>query len=90
MRKLLYLLVVFAILALTNPQPDRHRQEIDTAFKTQKPLLGSVGGGKLLSAFAQYQNYYIGSATFVDGQWVSFGALGMVKVRDMEKLSQRY
>lgn len=84
--KWIALIIILMAAVVTNPTHQKHQDEINKDFKADHPLIGKVGGGKLLSALTTYENYYVGSATTIDGQVASYGFLGVVVVQDLEGL----
>ena len=82
--KWIVLIVILMAAVVMNPSHQKHQDEINTAFKADHPLIGKIGGGKLLSALTTYENYYVASATKIDGETASYGFLGMVVVQDLE------
>lgn len=80
------LIIILAGMVVLNPSHDKHKTKIDTMLKGDRPLIGAIGGGKLLGALTKYQNYYLFSMTEVEGRQVSVGVLGFVIVNKLEDL----
>ncbi|MFK7932631.1 MAG: hypothetical protein AB8G22_03925 [Saprospiraceae bacterium] len=82
----LVILIVLGAMVVLNPTEDQHKDKINAQVKSDKPLIGSIGGGKLLGALTSYNYYYLFSTTDLEGDQVSFGVLGIVVVEDIDKL----
>lgn len=71
---------LIALLAVTNPKPDDHKQAIrDAVFKDQ-PIVGLLGVGLLASTLATYDSYVLCSTMTYDGRRITFGILNKVFV----------
>ena len=81
-----FILFIVGALVITNPSYDTHKNKINREVKADKPLIGKLGGGKLLSALTNYNNYFLFSTTELDGEVLSYGAMGVVLVRNLEDI----
>ena len=86
MKKIILLAILLIGLFLTNPSYEKHKAEINETFKADHPLVGKIGGGKLLSGLTDYNNYFLCSTTELDNQQVSFGIMGIVFVSNLDEL----
>lgn len=91
MKKIFPILLVLVICMFLNPSEDSHRNEIKNYVNsqaTQSGLLGGVSSSLGLTDIAvdalplEYNNYYLFSTTTIDGERLSYGLLGFVKVED--------
>lgn len=80
------LIIILAGLVVLNPSHEKHKTKINQTLKGDHPLIGAIGGGKLLGALTKYQNYYLFSVTDVKGEQISVGVLGFVIVNKLEDL----
>ncbi|RII29045.1 MAG: hypothetical protein CXR31_04025 [Geobacter sp.] len=80
----LILLAALALLAVTNPSFDRHKEKIAKQAREESGIISAaVGALRNELGFLRYRNYLICSVTVAKvGQphLVSIGALGMVMV----------
>lgn len=90
MKKLLAVAAVLGLLALLNPSEARHRDGFAAAFRTEHPVLTLFGADRVAPSLLTYSSYGVLSVGRVGEQVATVGALGMVRVRelDMEKLGQ--
>lgn len=82
----LLIILILGAMVVLNPTAEKHKEKINAQVKGDKPLIGAIGGGKLLGALTQYNNYYLFSTTDIEGERISFGLLGIVVVEDIDKL----
>ncbi|HSN33244.1 MAG TPA: hypothetical protein VLU41_11215 [Ideonella sp.] len=75
------LLVVLLAFA-TNPSPERHRAKIRDAVAERRPIAGALGLGSLRAFTSSYHSLGVASYTTDGERTVSFGAFGMVFVRE--------
>ena len=78
------LMVLCAVLALTNPNQDAHRKavyESVAASKTRSEVLGKIAAdvlGNIDALPLTYNNYYLFSTTVLNGQTASAGIFSPV------------
>ncbi|MEL7020193.1 MAG: hypothetical protein AAGK47_01175 [Bacteroidota bacterium] len=82
----LLIIIILGAMVVTNPTFEKHKSKINSQVKSDKPLIGKIGGGRLLGALTTYNNYYLFSTTQLEGKSVSFGVLGMVVVEEIDDL----
>lgn len=78
----LVLAVVVAAAALLNPSPERHRDAIRDAVAERSRLAALLRLGDLAAFVSNYDSLGVASYTTVDGRVLSYGAFGVVLVRD--------
>lgn len=90
MKKLLALAAVLGLLVLLNPSEARHRERFAEAFRADHPVLTLFGADRVAPSLLAYRSYGIVSVGRVGEHVVTVGALGRVRVRelDMEKLGR--
>ncbi|MET0399289.1 MAG: hypothetical protein ABW277_21040 [Longimicrobiaceae bacterium] len=90
MKKLLALAAVLGLLVLLNPSEARHRERFAEGFRADHPVLTLFGADRVAPSLLAYRSYGIVSVGRVGEHVVTVGALGTVRVRelDMEKLGR--
>ena len=82
--RLLFVLAIAILLAVTNPSAESHREAIAADFRAERPLADAVGLGVLTSQLPEYHSAVLGSHTTAGDDLTSIGLLGMVWVVDVE------
>lgn len=91
MKAVVFLILIAIVLLITNPSEESHRNEIRRYARTQASqagLLGGIGSSLGLTDIAidaiplEYNNRYLFSTTSIDGERISYGIIGFVKVED--------
>lgn len=86
MRRLLLFSVTFLALflvALTNPSPQSHEEQIVAQYSEQNPITGKLGAGHILAEMTTYHNYLLFSTTSFRDERISIGALGFIHTRSL-------
>lgn len=81
-RFLLFLIIVVAALAVSNPDLRKHQDKIIEKYNQENPLSGSFGAGEIIKRVIAYDNYYLFSLgkISITNETVSFGIAGFVIV----------
>jgi len=82
------ILLVAAVLALSNPGHERHMQAFREAVRKEAPLMSLFNLDELVSKFQVYHSAIIFSWTELEGKVVTYGFLGSVWV-DEQAVKQR-
>jgi len=80
--KLVFIILIIAVLIISNPDINKHREKIAEKFKEQNPISGFLGAGDLIKEIVAYDNYYLFSMGKISAtnESVSFGIAGFVIV----------
>jgi hypothetical protein len=90
-KPLILLTVVAIILFITNPSEETHRNKMKENIRAQAVqtgVLGSIGSSLGITDLAvdalpfTYNSYVVFSTTTYDGELLSYGFLGYVKIKD--------
>jgi hypothetical protein len=84
--RLVVVLLVGLILAITNPSRERHQQAIRDVITHDHPIASLFGLGQIASGLPEYHSFGFFSYTTVDQDVVSIGAVGYVWVKDLKSL----
>ena len=84
--RLVAVLLVGLILAITNPSPDRHQQAIRDVITHDHPIASLFGLGRIASSLPEYHSFGFFSYTTLDQDVVSIGAVGYVWVKNLKSL----
>ncbi len=90
MKKLLAIAAVLGLPALLNPSEERHREGFAEAFRADHPVLTLFGADRVAPSLLTRRSYGVLSVGRVGEHVATVGALGVVRVRelDMEKLGR--
>ncbi len=77
---------ITAAAFLLNPSAAQHRDRIKEATAERSPLAGALGLGALTAFVSTYHSLGVASYTTVDDRPISYGAFGVVIVRDVEEV----
>lgn len=73
--------VVVLLALVLNPSPDRHREKIKQSLGDRSPVARVLGLGSLAAFASSYHSLGLASYTKAGEKTLSFGAFGMVFVR---------
>lgn len=73
--------VVVLLAMVLNPSPDRHREKIKQSLGDRSPVARVLGLGSLAAFASSYHSLGLASYTKAGEKTLSFGAFGMVFVR---------
>lgn len=81
-KKIVWLIIIGVILAITNPGLKKHQDKIVEKYKQENPITGAFGAGEAVSRAIAYENYYVFSRgkISINNEPVSFGIAGFVIV----------
>ena len=82
--KLLAGLAGLGLLVVLNPSEERHRERFGEAFRAGHPVLSLFGGGRVAPSLLAYRSYGIVSVGRVGDRVATVGALGTVRVRELD------
>jgi hypothetical protein len=74
-----------ALAFATNPSPEQHRAKIKATISERSPVAGLFGIGALTAFTSTYHPLGVASYTTVNDKTVSWGAFGMVFVREQSQ-----
>ncbi len=74
------LLLVAILLAVTNPDGEKHKAVIRSAEIEDHPFWGPLGKAHIVAETADYNNYVVFSTTTVRGKTATMGLLGQTWV----------
>jgi len=80
--KLVAVLLVGLILAITNPSRERHQQAIRDEITHDHPIASLLGVARIASSLTEYHSFGLFSYTTVDQELVSIGVCGYVWVKN--------
>ena len=83
-RSRVVVLLLLVILGATNPGVDLHKTKIDERYRSDNPITGFLGMGKLVGSSVNYHNYIVFSTTTIDQALISIGFSGQVFVRSLD------
>lgn len=76
--KLIAVLLVLILLAVTNPPMAKHRRAVEASFSREHGVVGRLGGGFIYSGLLAYRDYTFFSVTRDGGEIKTVGLLGIV------------
>lgn len=79
---LLVLAVIVLLAIVLNPSPERHRDKIRETMGERSPVARVLGLGSLAAFASSYHSLGLASYTTAGDKTLSYGAFGMVFVRD--------
>ena len=84
--RLVAVVLVVLILAITNPSRERHQQAIRDVITHDHPIASLFGLGRIASRLPEYHSFGFFSYTTADEDVVSIGAVGYVWVKNLKAL----
>jgi hypothetical protein len=74
----LVLLVIAALLFITNPDAVTHRDAYKRQFQGNHPVLSLLRGDELTALAVEYQSYGVFSISHIGEEYIAIGILGKV------------
>ncbi len=77
---LIFIILVAALLLLSKPDFNKHKEEIIKKYKEENPIAGKLGTGDYFVKMISYHDNYVFSTTksIVNSKTLSFGIAGFV------------
>jgi len=72
------ILLGLILIAVLNPSPTAHRQQIAQTYANENPVTGAIGVGEALGTVASYHDYVFFSTTSLGDARMSVGVAGVV------------
>lgn len=79
-----FIILVGLIMFMSNPDIDKHAKAIDYQYDKDNPVSGLIVGPNIIKRAVKFEDYHIFSITTFDGEIISVGAFGNVKVKNLD------